>query len=268
MSGDWAKDGLLGHLAELRDCLLRCVAVLCVLIFALLIPFDGAPFAGVLFERLALPLSRTLAETASPAGGGLISTGVLDPFLVQITTAALSAFLISLPYLLFEAWRFVAPGLYRHEKKLVLPLVVSSTLLFYLGMLFAYFLVFRTVFHFIAAVAPEEIAWTPDILKFFGFAVTMFLAFGVAFETPVAVYLLVRSGIVEADTLRRGRRYVIVGAFVVAAIFTPPDVISQLLLAIPCWLLFELGLFLAPRGAKKDAKKTADAAAAERNEPE
>ena len=251
------KDGLLGHLAELRGCLLRCAIVLCVLIFGMLIPFDGAPFAGYLFEQLALPLSRTLAESALPEGGQLISTGILSPFLVQITTAALAAFLISLPYLLFEVWRFVAPGLYKHEKRLVLPLVISSTALFYSGMLFAYFLVFRTVFHFIAAVAPEGIAWTPDITQFFSFAISIFIAFGVAFETPVAVYLLVRSGIVEIDSLRRARRYVIVGAFVVAAIFTPPDVISQLLLAIPCWLLFEVGLFFAPRkkgGKKKDAK--------------
>lgn len=259
MSDDWAKDGLLGHLAELRSTLLRCAGVLCTLIFAMLIPFNGAPFAGVLFEKMALPLARTLANDTLPGGGGgLISTGVLDPFLVQITTAALAAFLIALPYLLFEAWRFVAPGLYKHEKNLVLPLVFSSTMLFYLGMLFAYFLVFRTVFEFIATVAPESVAWTPDILKFFSFAITIFIAFGVAFETPVAVYLLVRSGLVEADTLRRGRRYVIVGAFVIAAIFTPPDIISQLLLAIPCWLLFELGLLFAPRKKKTDDEKNND----------
>lgn len=253
MSDAPAKDGLLGHLAELRGGLLRCIAALFGLIVALLIPYDGSSLAAVLVEKLALPLTRTLAELSLP-GRALISIGVLDPFLVQIKTAALAAFLLALPYLLYETWRFVAPGLYRHEKKLVLPLVVSSAALFYLGMLFAYFFVFLTVFHFIATFAPEGINWTPDIMKFFDFAVTIFIAFGVAFETPVAVYLLVRGGIVEAETLRRGRRYVIVGAFVVAAIFTPPDVISQLLLAIPCWLLFELGLLLAPR-KKQDGEK-------------
>lgn len=148
----------------------------------------------------------------------------------------------------------MAPGLYKNEKRLALPLIVSGTGLFYLGMLFAYFMVFRVVFGFISAVAPPGMVWTPDIQEFFSFAVSIFIAFGVAFETPVAVYLLVRTGMVEADTLRGGRRYVIVGAFVIAAIFTPPDVISQLLLAIPCWLLFELGLFLAPKG-KKEAEE-------------
>ena len=254
MSSDTATDGLLGHLAELRGGLLRCVTVLLILIFAQLIPYNGVSFAGILVETLALPLSRTLAESSLP-GGTLISTGVLDPFLVQITTAALASFLVGLPYFLFETWRFVAPGLYKHEKKLVLPLIVSSTALFYLGMLFAYFLVFRTVFHFVAAVTPEGIAWTPDIMRFFSFALTIFIAFGVAFETPVVVYLLVRGGVVEKDNLRRARRYVIVGAFVVAAIFTPPDIISQLLLAIPCWLLFELGLFLAPSKKRDEASK-------------
>ncbi len=242
MTEEFSKDGLLGHLADLRGCLLRCMVALLSLTFLFLIPFDGAPFAGRIYSVLALPLLRSL-----PEGGQLVSVGVLDPFTVQITTALLSALLVSLPYLWFEIWKFVAPGLYANEKKLVLPLVASSTALFYLGMLFAYFMVFRVVFGFIASVAPPDMAWTPDIARFFSFAVTIFIAFGVAFETPVAVYILVRAGIVEAATLRRGRRYVIVGAFVAAAIFTPPDIISQLLLAIPCWLLFELGLFLAPR---------------------
>ena len=247
MSEALPKDGLLGHLAELRGCLLRCIGALSALTFVFLIPFNGAPLAGELYSALALPLTRALL----PGGGQLVSIGMLDPFIVQIATALLAALLVSLPYLWFEVWRFVAPGLYANEKRLVLPLIASSTALFYLGMLFAYFMVFRVVFGFVASVAPEGMVWTPDINRFFNFAITMFIAFGVAFETPVAVYLLVRAGIVEADTLRGARRYVIVGAFVAAAIFTPPDVISQLLLAVPCWLLFELGLFLAPRGPKK-----------------
>ena len=241
------KDGLLGHLAELRGCLLRCICTLLALTFLFLLPFDGAPLAGRIYSALALPLTHALL----PGGGQLVSIGMLDPFIVQVATAVLAALLVALPYLWFEIWRFVAPGLYANEKKLMLPLIASSTLLFYLGMVFAYFMVFRVVFGFVAAVAPEEMVWTPDINNFFNFAITMFIAFGVAFETPVAVYLLVRAEIVEVETLRRARRYVIVGAFVIAAIFTPPDVISQLLLAIPCWLLFELGLFLAPKKKQK-----------------
>ena len=198
------KDGLLSHLAELRKCLLRCVLVLLVLMIALL------PFAGGLYNVLAKPLLAAL-----PQSGNLVSISVIGPFTVQITTAALAAFLISLPYLLYEIWRFVAPGLYAHEKKLILPLVASSTLLFYIGMLFAYFLVFRVVFGFIAKIAPPGMVWTPDAHAFFSFAVSIFIAFGAAFETPVAVYLLVRSGIADADSLRRGRPWVIVGAFVV-----------------------------------------------------
>lgn len=243
MSEELPKDGLLAHLTELRNGLLRCISVLAVLTVIFLTPFAGTPLAGDIYSVLSAPLSRALL----PDGGQLIAVGIIAPFTVQITTAALSALLLSMPYLWFEVWKFVAPGLYRNEKKLILPLIASSTALFYLGMLFAYFMVFRVVFGFIAAIAPEGMVWTPDIEKFFGFAVTVFIAFGAVFETPVAVYLLVRSGLVHAETLRRGRRYVIVGAFVIAAILTPPDVISQLLFAIPCWLLFELGLFLAPR---------------------
>ena len=162
-----------------------------------------------------------------------------------------TAFLIALPYVLYEVWRFIAPGLYAHEKKLVLPLIASSTVLFFIGMAFAYFLVFQTVFGFITAISPEGVNWTPDIAEYFSFAITLFIAFGVAFEIPVVVYLLVHAGVTEVETLKKARPYIIVGAFVVAAIFTPPDVISQLMLAIPCWLLFELGLLLAPK-KKKD----------------
>ena len=241
MKEELPKDGFLSHLVELRSGLLRCVLLLLVLFFV------AIPFAGDIYTTLALPLLESL-----PTEGALISISVLGPFTVQITTAALTAFLIALPYLWFEIWRFVAPGLYIHEKKMLFPLIASSTALFYIGMLFAYFMVFHVVFGFIAAVAPEELVWTPDASEFFSFVITIFIAFGVTFETPVAVYLLVRSGVVEAETLRRGRYYVIVGAFIVAAIFTPPDIISQFLLAIPCWLLFELGLWLAPSRAAKE----------------
>lgn len=235
------ESGLLSHLADLRTCLLRCLTAVIVLIFALL------PFSGTIYAELASPLLDSL-----PVEGNLISTSVLGPFTVQLSTAVLSAFLVALPYLWFEVWRFIAPGLYEREKRLALPVVASATLLFYLGMIFAYFMVFRVVFGFISSIAPAELVWMPDAHSFFSFAITIFVAFGVAFETPVIVWLLTHAGIVEADTLRRGRRYVIVGAFVVAAIFTPPDVISQLLLAIPCWLLFELGLFFAPKNSRAE----------------
>lgn len=255
MSEGLPKDGLLGHLVELRSCLLRCVSAILALTVLFLIPVGGGTVAGYFYTTLAKPLSESLL----PAGGELISISIVGPFTVQVTTAVLAAFLLALPYLWFEIWRFVAPGLYAHEKKLVLPLIASSTLLFYLGMVFAYFMVFRAVFGFIAGIAPAGMVWTPDIQEFFSFAITIFIAFGAAFETPVAVYLLVRSGIVDVQTLRRGRRYVIVGAFVVGAIFTPPDVISQLLLAVPCWLLFEIGLWLAPKPKIKTADKNAAA---------
>lgn len=237
-----SQEGLIGHLTELRSRLLRIIA-------ALLLAFVAAfPFAGDLYSLLAAPLLAKLA----PAGGDLIAIGVLTPFMVQLTTAFFAAFVVALPYMLFEIWKFVAPGLYAAEKRLIIPLVLSSTLLFFAGMVFAYFLVFEVVFGFIAAVTPEDVLWTPDISEFLAFAAALFLAFGAAFEMPVAVWLLVRSGAVSIEQLKKARPYVIVGAFVVAAILTPPDVISQLLLAIPCWLLFELGLFLAPKTPKEN----------------
>ncbi|MGI9337315.1 MAG: twin-arginine translocase subunit TatC [Gammaproteobacteria bacterium] len=236
---DDAKEGLLGHLTELRTRLLR---IICALLAVFVAVF---PFAGELYSLLAAPLLAKLSP-----GGDLIAIGVLTPFMVQLTTAFFAAVVIALPYMFYEIWRFVAPGLYSGEKRLIAPLVISSTLLFFAGMVFAYFLVFEVVFGFIAAVTPEDVLWTPDISEFLAFAAALFLAFGAAFEMPVAVWLLVRSGAVTVEQLKKARPYIIVGAFVVAAIVTPPDVISQLLLAIPCWLLFELGLFLAPKKPK------------------
>jgi sec-independent protein translocase protein TatC len=166
--------------------------------------------------------------------------------------ALLVAFVIALPYVLYQVWAFVAPGLYTHEKRLVLPLIVSSTLLFIAGMAFAYFLVFPVVFKFMASIAPEGVAWMTDIEKYLSFALTMFVAFGVTFEVPVAVVLLVRMNIVTVEKLREIRPYVIVGAFVVGAVFTPPDVISQLMLAMPLWVLYELGILCASMMSKPD----------------
>lgn len=181
----------------------------------------------------------------------MISTDVVGVFLVPMKIAALSAFVIALPYVLYQAWAFIAPGLYQHEKKLVMPLVVSSTLLFFAGMAFAYFLVFPMVFKFMASFAPEGVAWMTDIEKYFGFALSMFVVFGIAFEVPVFVVLLVKMGVVSIEKLKEIRPYVIVGAFIVGAIFTPPDVISQFSLAIPLCLLYEVGIVFAHFVARK-----------------
>ena len=233
------EGGFLSHLVELRGCLLRIIVVLLVLVFAFF------PFAGDLYSLLALPLMQELAS------GQLISIGVIDPFIIQITTAFFFALWLGLPYLLYEIWRFVAPGLYQEEKKLLLPVIISGTLLFSLGVLFSYFLVFKVVFAFIAGITPESVQWTPDVRAYFGFIIKVFIGFGLAFETPVVVYILLRMGFVELETMKRARPYVIVGAFVVAAIVTPPDVISQIMLAIPCWLLYELGMLLAPKKSRR-----------------
>ena len=228
------EDTFLSHLFELRDRLIRALISIG-LIFVCLFPW-----AKELYALLAQPLLATL-----PQGGQMIATDVVGVFLVPMKVALMVAFLIALPYVLYQVWAFVAPGLYAHEKKLALPLVGASVLLFFVGMAFAYFLVFPTVFGFMAKVAPEGVAWMTDIEKYLSFVMTTFLAFGVTFEVPVVVIVLVRVGIVELATLKEWRSYVIVGAFVIAAIFTPPDVISQLMLAIPLCLLYELGMLMA-----------------------
>jgi sec-independent protein translocase protein TatC len=189
----------------------------------------------------------------------MIATGVVTPFFIPMKIAMMVAFLAALPYVLYQAWAFVAPGLYAHEKRLVLPLVVSSTLLFLVGMAFCYFVVFGTVFGFIAQFAPKSIAVAPDIEAYFGFVMGMFMAFGLAFETPVVVVVLVMTGMVSVEKLREIRSFVIVGSFVVAAIVTPPDVISQLLLAVPLCLLYEVGIFAARFVVKREPAARADA---------
>ena len=228
------EDTFISHLIELRDRLLRAI-VSVLLVFAALFYW-----ASDIYMLLAQPLLASL-----PAGGKMIATDVVGVFLVPVKVTLLVAFLVCLPYVLYQVWAFVAPGLYAHEKRLVLPLVITSSILFFCGMAFAYFVVFPSVFRFMAAIAPEGVAWMTDIEKYFSFVLTMFIAFGVTFETPVAVVLLVRMGIVSVEKLKQGRPYVIVGAFVAGAIFTPPDVLSQLLLAIPLCLLYELGVRVA-----------------------
>ena len=229
-----SEDSFLSHLFELRDRLIRILLSVGIVFICLF------PWAKDLYALLALPMLRVL-----PVGGQMIATDVVGVFLVPMKVTLMLAFLIALPYVLYQIWAFVAPGLYDHEKKLALPLVTASVLLFFVGMAFAYFLVFPTVFGFMARIAPEGVAWMTDIEKYLSFVMTTFVAFGVTFEVPVVVVVLVRMGIVELATLKQWRPYVIVGAFVIGAIFTPPDVVSQLMLAIPLCLLFELGLIVA-----------------------
>lgn len=229
-----SEDSFLSHLFELRDRLIRILLSVGIVFICLF------PWAKELYALLAQPMLKVL-----PVGGQMIATDVVGVFLVPMKVTLMLAFLIALPYVLYQIWAFVAPGLYDHEKKLALPLVAASVFLFFVGMAFAYFLVFPTVFGFMARIAPEGVAWMTDIEKYLSFVMTTFVAFGVTFEVPVVVVVLVRMGIVELATLRQWRPYVIVGAFVIGAIFTPPDVVSQLMLAIPLCLLFELGLIVA-----------------------
>ncbi|MCX7671998.1 MAG: twin-arginine translocase subunit TatC [Thiobacillaceae bacterium] len=222
------------HLVELRDRLLRVVIVWLVVFVALF------PWAKDLYALLAQPLLAAL-----PKGGQMIATEVVTPFFVPVKVALMTAFLIALPYAMYQAWAFVAPGLYAHEKRIILPLSVASVVLFLLGMAFAYFLVFPVVFGFIVGIAPEGVAVMTDINKYWDFVITLFIAFGLTFEVPIVVVALARMGVVEVASFREARPYVIVGAFVIAAIVTPPDVLSQLMLAIPMWLLYELGVWVA-----------------------
>ena len=227
-------DSFMSHLIELRDRLLRSV-------LALLIVF-GCLFywARDIYTLLAEPMLKVM-----PPGTQMIAVEVAAPFFVPVKVTMFASLIIALPYVLYQGWAFVAPGLYRHEKKLVLPLIATSTILFIVGMAFAYFVVFPVVFRFITTFAPTGVAVMTDIQKYFDFVLTLFLAFGLAFETPIAVVILTRMGIVSLEQLRGARPYIVVGAFVLAAIFTPPDVVSQLLLAFPLWLLFESGLLVA-----------------------
>ncbi len=236
------QETFISHLVELRDRLLRS-ALVWIAVFVCLIPF-----ANELYTLLAQPMLAKL-----PQGGQMIATEVVTPFFVPIKVAMLTAFLIVLPYILYHAWSFVAPGLYAHEQKIILPLVVSSVLLFAIGMAFAYFLVLPTVFGFIVSVAPKGVAVMTDINKYLDFVITLFLAFGITFEVPIVVVALALMGVVEVAKFREARPYVIVGAFVIGAIFTPPDVISQILLAVPLWLLYELGIVVASWLVRKRA---------------
>ena len=223
------------HLIELRTRVIRMLlAVLGVFVVLTIYPATGA-----VFDFLALPIINTLPENHT-----MIATGVITPFLVPLKVTLLLAFVIALPVVLYQAWAFIAPGLYKHEKRLVMPLILSSTFLFFVGMLFCYYVVFNTVFQFISLVAPQSITVAPDIAAYLSFVMTMFLAFGLTFQVPVVVVVLASFGMITVEKLKAIRGYVIVGAFVLAAVITPPDVISQLLMAIPLCILYEFGIFL------------------------
>jgi sec-independent protein translocase protein TatC len=224
------------HLVELRDRLIRATIAIAAA-FAVLAFWPGP---SGLYDLLAAPLVAHL-----PKGATLIATNVISPILVPLKITLMAAFMVALPVVLYQVWAFVAPGLYSHEKRLVLPLVVSSTLLFIAGVAFCYFLVIPGMSKFIQAFAPTSITAAPDIEQYFGFVLTLFLVFGIAFEVPIAVIVLARMGIVTLDQLRKWRGYFVVGAFIVAAVVTPPDVISQLALAIPMCILYEIGIIAA-----------------------
>jgi sec-independent protein translocase protein TatC len=230
------QESFISHLVELRQRLVRAVGV----VLALFVVFIFWPGSGAIYDFLAVPLMSAL-----PEGSKMIATGVITPFMVPMKVTALAAFTVALPFVLYQAWAFVAPGLYEHEKRLALPLVVASTVLFILGMAFCYYFVFQRVFAFIHEFAPKSITPAPDIDAYFSFVLTMFIAFGITFEIPIVVIVLVRMGIVSVEKLRDARPYVIVGAFIVAAVVTPPDVLSQFMLAVPMCLLYEAGVFLA-----------------------
>ncbi|MEK8049962.1 twin-arginine translocase subunit TatC [Ideonella sp. DXS22W] len=224
------------HLIELRDRMIRALIAVGIA-FGVLCLWPGP---GGMYDLLAQPLVASL-----PKGSTMIATNVISPFLVPLKVTLMAAFLVALPVVLYQVWAFVAPGLYSHEKRLVLPLVVSSTVLFLMGVAFCYFFVFGQVFKFIQGFAPKSITAAPDIEAYLGFVLTMFIAFGAAFEVPVAVVVLARMGVVSIAKLKEWRGYFIVGAFVVSAVITPPDIVSQLSLAIPMCLLYEVGIWAA-----------------------
>jgi sec-independent protein translocase protein TatC len=229
------EDTFISHLVELRDRIMKAALAIVVVFLCML------PWSSTIYDLLAQPMMAAL-----PAGSKMIATGVITPFLIPMKVTLLAAFIVALPWVLYQAWAFVAPGLYAHEKKLVAPLVVSSSALFVIGVFFCYEFVFKVVFKVIYELAPKSINVSPDIESYFDFVLTMFIAFGLTFEVPVVVVVLVRMGLISVEKLKQFRPYVIVGAFVIAAVVTPPDAMSMLLLAVPLCILFEVGLLAAP----------------------
>jgi sec-independent protein translocase protein TatC len=248
-SADGGEQPFISHLIELRNRLLRIVLAVAVVTLVLL------PFSNFLFTSLSGPLTSHL-----PEGSSMIAIEVASPFLIPFKLTLVLAVFIAMPYVLYQLWAFVAPGLYQHERRLVLPLLASSTVLFYTGAVFAYFVVFPLVFAFFTSTAPTGVSVMTDISRYLDFVLTMFFAFGAAFEVPVVTVLLVWTGIVTQESLRQKRPYIIVAAFVIGGVLTPPDVISQTLLAVPVWILFELGLYFSGwfMSRKDDLSKGSD----------
>jgi len=224
----------LSHLVELRDRLIRIVIVISLLTLGLM------TIAGDLYYYFSLPIQQYL-----PEGSGMLATGVVSPVFTPFKLAMIAAFFLTIPYTLYHAWAFIAPGLYKHEKRLAFPLLVSSIILFYLGMAFAYYVVFPLVFQFTSGFVPEGVDYRPDIASYLDFSIKLFFAFGIAFEVPIATILLVLAGLTTPESLIAKRPYIIVGAFVLGMLLTPPDIISQTLLALPMWILFEAGVIFS-----------------------
>jgi sec-independent protein translocase protein TatC len=226
---------LVQHLIELRDILLRSV-------IAILAIFAGLfPFANEVYAFIATPIISVL-----PSGSNIIAIGVISPFLTPLKMALIIAVYLAMPYLLYQIWSFIAPALYKHEKRMIVPLVVSSTLLFYAGLLFSFYIVFPVIFGFLSSIGPSVVDFTPDIQYYLDFVLKVSFAFGIAFEVPIATILIIMFNMTTVEKLKKNRPYIIIGAFVLGMLLTPPDIISQTLIAIPMWLLFEAGLIFAP----------------------
>jgi len=230
-SAQLEKMPIVKHLVELRSTLLRSVIAIVIFFLALF------PFADDIYTFIAAPIVQAIP------GSNLIAIGVISPFLTPLKMSLILAIYIAMPYLLYQLWMFAAPALYRHEKKLILPLVISSTILFYTGLLFSFYVVFPVIFNFLSSVGPSSVDFAPDIQYYLDFILKVSFAFGVAFEVPIATILLIMFGVTTAERLKKNRAYIIIGSFVLGMILTPPDIISQFLIAIPMWLLFEAGLF-------------------------
>lgn len=240
------QESLVTHLVELRDRLLKIIIGIAVVLLGLF------PFANDIYSFLAKPLLKHLPEQST-----MIAIDVASPFLTPFKLVMLLSIVLTIPWILYQLWAFIAPGLYKHEKRMVLPLLTSSSILFYLGMAFAYYIVFPLVFGFFAKVTPDGVEVMTDISRYLDFITKLFIAFGAAFEVPVLTFVLVMTGVTTVEKLSGARSYVIVAAFVVGMLLTPPDVISQVLLAIPVWLLFELGLLMSKIVTKR-SKATED----------
>jgi sec-independent protein translocase protein TatC len=249
-----AEGTLISHLLELRDRLLRATIAVAVLSIPCVI------YADELFEFIARPLMQKL-----PTGASMIATNVIAPFMAPFKLAIIAAVFLAMPYVLYQVWAFVAPGLYRHEKRFALPLLLSSIVLFYAGVAFAYYAVFPAIFAFFATTGPHGVLMMTDINSYLDFVLMLFFAFGVAFEVPVATVLLVLTGMVKVDTLASNRGYVLIGIFVIAAFLTPPDAISQCIMAVPMYLLYEIGIVMSRVMLKAKLKRQAEEETAEKN---